>query len=99
MCIRDRFYMSDKDKPSENPDWANKDKELKNEGYNDFNSVPRPYDKEESCKKHEKSETNNQWCSTSKQSIFIIFYVERACLLYTSPSPRDRQKSRMPSSA
>ena len=25
-------------------------------------------------------------------------YVE-ACLLYTSPSPRDRQKSRMPSSA
>ena len=29
------------------------------------------------------------------------FYTERceACLLYTSPSPRDRQKSRMPSSA
>ena len=26
----------------------------------------------------------------------IFFY---ACLLYTSPSPRDRQKSRMPSSA
>ena len=25
--------------------------------------------------------------------------VLRACLLYTSPSPRDRQKSRMPSSA
>ena len=24
---------------------------------------------------------------------------EAACLLYTSPSPRDRQKSRMPSSA
>ena len=24
---------------------------------------------------------------------------EMACLLYTSPSPRDRQKSRMPSSA
>ena len=24
---------------------------------------------------------------------------EGACLLYTSPSPRDRQKSRMPSSA
>ena len=23
----------------------------------------------------------------------------RSCLLYTSPSPRDRQKSRMPSSA
>ena len=25
--------------------------------------------------------------------------LERRCLLYTSPSPRDRQKSRMPSSA
>ena len=24
---------------------------------------------------------------------------EEGCLLYTSPSPRDRQKSRMPSSA
>ena len=24
---------------------------------------------------------------------------ERACLLYTSPSPRDRTRSRMPSSA
>ena len=26
-------------------------------------------------------------------------YEYQACLLYTSPSPRDRQKSRMPSSA
>ena len=25
--------------------------------------------------------------------------LDRSCLLYTSPSPRDRQKSRMPSSA
>ena len=27
------------------------------------------------------------------------FLNNRSCLLYTSPSPRDRQKSRMPSSA
>ena len=27
------------------------------------------------------------------------FTLSKACLLYTSPSPRDRQKSRMPSSA
>ena len=27
------------------------------------------------------------------------FCLNRVCLLYTSPSPRDRQKSRMPSSA
>ena len=26
-------------------------------------------------------------------------YAHSSCLLYTSPSPRDRQKSRMPSSA
>ena len=26
-------------------------------------------------------------------------YLNKDCLLYTSPSPRDRQKSRMPSSA
>ena len=30
------------------------------------------------------------------RTVVAIF---RACLLYTSPSPRDRQKSRMPSSA
>ena len=31
----------------------------------------------------------------------IRYYIEKlnVCLLYTSPSPRDRQKSRMPSSA
>ena len=28
-----------------------------------------------------------------------IIDVDNSCLLYTSPSPRDRQKSRMPSSA
>ena len=30
---------------------------------------------------------------------YICQNVVRTCLLYTSPSPRDRQKSRMPSSA
>ena len=29
----------------------------------------------------------------------LIFAMVVVCLLYTSPSPRDRQKSRMPSSA
>ena len=29
----------------------------------------------------------------------LEFKVNTVCLLYTSPSPRDRQKSRMPSSA
>ena len=31
--------------------------------------------------------------------VVVLEQCERSCLLYTSPSPRDRQKSRMPSSA
>ena len=33
------------------------------------------------------------------EDILIGGLMEHICLLYTSPSPRDRQKSRMPSSA
>ena len=33
------------------------------------------------------------------QTLIPIFAYIFSCLLYTSPSPRDRQKSRMPSSA
>ena len=29
----------------------------------------------------------------------LLYLAEKACLLYTSPSPRDRTRSRMPSSA
>ena len=29
----------------------------------------------------------------------VTFHVDYGCLLYTSPSPRDRTRSRMPSSA
>ena len=37
---------------------------------------------------------------TMSYSVVVIFYLlSFICLLYTSPSPRDRQKSRMPSSA
>ena len=32
-------------------------------------------------------------------SEYLLLEINRDCLLYTSPSPRDRQKSRMPSSA
>ena len=34
-----------------------------------------------------------------KEKIVALEKEREACLLYTSPSPRDRQKSRMPSSA
>ena len=35
----------------------------------------------------------------NKNLVFCIYEARGTCLLYTSPSPRDRQKSRMPSSA
>ena len=31
--------------------------------------------------------------------LFYFNFINNTCLLYTSPSPRDRQRSRMPSSA
>ena len=34
-----------------------------------------------------------------KEIVGIVEVVKEACLLYTSPSPRDRTRSRMPSSA
>ena len=41
------------------------------------------------------ADNNNQVMLSS----IVHFGEDRNCLLYTSPSPRDRQKSRMPSSA
>ena len=37
--------------------------------------------------------------SLPRSSVEILGGLDTVCLLYTSPSPRDRQKSRMPSSA
>ena len=39
------------------------------------------------------------WAITKKNPFKIESKTSVTCLLYTSPSPRDRQKSRMPSSA
>ena len=43
------------------------------------------------------------WTLVEQPASQALFNVKQAevydCLLYTSPSPRDRQKSRMPSSA
>ena len=36
---------------------------------------------------------------TSKKEVQVFFDALTACLLYTSPSPRDLSTSRMPSSA
>ena len=37
--------------------------------------------------------------NVAQMDVFSRLMMDRICLLYTSPSPRDRQKSRMPSSA
>ena len=37
--------------------------------------------------------------SETRESLARLIARHKLCLLYTSPSPRDRQKSRMPSSA
>ena len=37
--------------------------------------------------------------STFKSEMLVALWLGKACLLYTSPSPRDRTRSRMPSSA
>ena len=42
----------------------------------------------------------DQTASINSQAVISIGSIDNtSCLLYTSPSPRDRQKSRMPSSA
>ena len=41
----------------------------------------------------------NQAVNNCMDDNYVSDYLNKGCLLYTSPSPRDRQKSRMPSSA
>ena len=41
----------------------------------------------------------NNWQDFHRLRLYARGEQSVACLLYTSPSPRDRQKSRMPSSA
>ena len=45
------------------------------------------------------SATDNFDEATNKVQGYRMINEDKSCLLYTSPSPRDRQKSRMPSSA
>ena len=63
-------------------------------------------DKDVSYGPHERNVLDVYW-NTKFKNAPIVFTIHgggfkngsKACLLYTSPSPRDRQKSRMPSSA
>ena len=62
--------------------------------------------KEEVLKEVEKSQRKKSHSKKVQEDFWGVFKGElqklsevEDCLLYTSPSPRDRQKSRMPSSA
>ena len=46
-----------------------------------------------------KAQNMEQWRAALEQNGVLSFNIVYACLLYTSPSPRDRTRSRMPSSA
>ena len=48
---------------------------------------------------HEAAKAFTQWIAEGKHDCMQWATNYTDCLLYTSPSPRDRQKSRMPSSA
>ena len=48
---------------------------------------------------HETITINNKDGSQGSPIVFTRYKNERVCLLYTSPSPRDLMRSRMPSSA
>ena len=49
--------------------------------------------------KYRRSNNKNPAKFYDNHKLEIIWTIVPTCLLYTSPSPRDRQKSRMPSSA
>ena len=81
----------------------------------DFNTSLTPMDRSSKMKINKETETLNDTIdSIDLIDIYRTFHPKtadytffssvhgtfsRICLLYTSPSPRDRQKSRMPSSA
>ena len=45
------------------------------------------------------AKNEGMWITIKDHGDGGVVYIQNSCLLYTSPSPRDRQKSRMPSSA
>ena len=49
--------------------------------------------------KNQMTNSNTKTKTIEKEKVVAETLNGRFCLLYTSPSPRDRQKSRMPSSA
>ena len=50
-------------------------------------------------RKKEEEENDQMWLQKAREKVQTELAKFRVCLLYTSPSPRDKRQSRMPSSA
>ena len=77
-----------------------KEKNSRDEESDEHNDSENEYDDENSDSEDNESEDekHDSWGDMNPSDIFIVDdnYI---CLLYTSPSPRDMRRSRMPSSA
>ena len=73
-------------------------KKFKNQNLNDVKIYNRNL-RWKVNKNLEKKSRNKTLKNLSRRAKYIIFELDDACLLYTSPSPRDVEESRMPSSA
>ena len=67
----------------------------------DSKLIEKAYSFAVECHKTQKRHSGDPYIShpVAVADILLNLKLDTSCLLYTSPSPRDRQKSRMPSSA
>ena len=79
-------------------DWKDKIKEFIVTTELNEDGTPK-VDKDGCVKRSFRMPKEDDWKLLKKKTEADIERSHKTCLLYTSPSPRDRQKSRMPSSA
>ena len=82
-------------KKLEDEEKSNVEKQARNLAQDEEWLHPSSSDSEQENKKEKKPRFNPSACAPSKEELSRA----RDCLLYTSPSPRDKRQSRMPSSA
>ena len=98
--VRDRVYLDSDDEvepAQDTKDVRDKDAAEKQNGHHRKKEEFEYY-----CHILELERRNDRWLTEDQVRIdpdLVESRVAEICLLYTSPSPRDRQKSRMPSSA
>eukprot|EP01015_Nassula_variabilis_P014679 TRINITY_DN22167_c0_g1_i1.p3 TRINITY_DN22167_c0_g1~~TRINITY_DN22167_c0_g1_i1.p3 ORF type:complete len:134 (+),score=18.70 TRINITY_DN22167_c0_g1_i1:61-462(+) len=86
----DRFKNTSGQDADQDSDYSNSRSDLR---------MSQSLKRKRSSESDEKSKKNTRSQSQQNSGQARSFDQQNPCLLYTSPSPRDRQKSRMPSSA